>query len=138
VTGTATPQGLAGNYASSRRGSLEPADIRKAEALRKRVPPVSWANIAKQLMCCEADLVRICTTPQMPVKEREPVEETSRINFRWTDAQTGYLIARYYADGPDAVALVLGCSSSIVKGKAYRLGLALPRGWNNAGRKLAA
>lgn len=131
---TATQQGPSGLFATSRRGGLTPAEIRLVEDLRSGDRPVSWQNIARRLGRCEADVRVLFTETEagLSVVEKVPEEREPRTNFPWDDAQTGYLIARYNLDGPEAVALVLGCSRTAAIGKAYRLGISQARGWNRA------
>lgn len=130
---TATPQGPGGDFATSRRGGLTQAEIREIEAHRAKDRPTPWAALARRYGRCEADIRALYAEPEAPA----PVVE-KRTNFPWTDAQVGYLVARYNLDGPVAVAAVLGCSADVAKGKAFRLGLSQGRGWNNHLRAKAA
>ena len=124
---TATQQDPAGSFATSRRGGLTSADIIKAEALRRQSPPVSFQNIAKQLQCCQADLVLHFAGPQAPATET-PDDTASKL-FPWNQIQVAYLKAHYIADGPTAVARVLGCTKAAANKKACRLGVTKERGW---------
>lgn len=129
---TATPAGPAGNFATSRRGGLTPAEIRLAQDLRSGERPVSWQNIANRLGRCEIDVRAMFADP-----EPEAPAEVAPKGFQWGPAQTAYLKARYRIDGPDAIAKVLGCTSSAASKKANRLGVSQPPGWNRKRPALA-
>lgn len=53
---TATQQGPAGLFATSRRGGLTKAEVSLVEELRALDRPWSWQNIARRLGRCEADV----------------------------------------------------------------------------------
>lgn len=129
---TATPAGPAGNFATSRRGGLTKPEILLVEELRSGPRPWSWQNIARRLGRCEADVRAHFEGGPLPAEQERVVVDLPRKNFAWDDAQVGYLIARYSIDGPEAVALVLGCTRTAAIGKAFRLGITQARGWNRA------
>ena len=124
---TATQQGPAGSFATSRRGGPTADDLRTAERLRSGDRPWSWQNIARRLGLCEADIRAHFAEPQAPAL---PVhDDTAPKLFPWNQIQVAYLKARYIADGPTAVSRVLGCTKAAANKKACRLGVTKERGW---------
>jgi hypothetical protein len=125
---TVRHQTSAGAFATSRRGRLTNEEIHQIEALRARERPMSWQHIAQRFGRCEADL-RAAFEPKPERRvEEEPV--ATRKNLPWNDQQTGYLVASYGKVPCAEIAHVLGCQTSAVIGKAFRLGLSGPRGTN--------
>ena len=125
MSGTATQQGPAGSFATSRRGGPTAADIRTAERLRSGDRPWSWQNIARRLGLCETDVRAFFADPE----PNDPADNGPKAT-QWGPAQVAYLRARYTIDGPSAVATALGSTATAVSKKASRLGITQSPGWN--------
>lgn len=124
----ATPQGPGGEFATSRRGGLTQTEIREIEAHRAKERPTPWAALARRYGRCEADIRALYAQA-----EPEPApEQPTRKNFPWNDDQMSMLLRDYGKVSNPVLAARLGVGVNALHGKAHRLGITQPRGWNRA------